>query len=97
MSCCSTEPQPEQAKNDFTYSGGDDCCVSSSTYFSVPLYRLNSIRDLSFDFDIALFPSHIVSSRIISATEKPEPDYKPPADVFSFGNDILITTGLLLI
>ena len=96
MTCCSTEPATEQAGNDFSFSGGDDCCVSSSTYFSVPLYRLNAVRDLNPDFDFAFIIAFNESFRNNYTIDKPKPDYKPPA-VNRSGNDILINTGLLLI
>jgi hypothetical protein len=94
--CCSGEEEVPPTTGDLFLSGTDACCISSSTYFSMPLYRAEVIHD----FSNAIFLPAVNTlpyNPLLAVVDIDFPvSYKPPLPE-SGGVDFLLLTGLFLI
>jgi hypothetical protein len=95
--CCGNEDEvPVPAGYELISGAGDACCVSSSTYFSIPLYR----ADVNHDFSSEIFHSPVILlpyNLFVAGQEYQfSLPHKPPLPQ-SGGVGFLALTGLFLI
>lgn len=82
---------------DKAVSEAGTCCISTNIYFSVPVYRIESLKNLQPNFSFVALPLVCFTSELFTENTISISRFRPPPGPLISGSDILQYTGLLLI